>query len=112
MTAKPKPLASARKQAEHRRKQKLYDWRKFSKGLVWIRSKGICEIQKKCKGMVMAESHHVYGHGRDINDWREQVDAQLATCRKCHPPAIKHKPAGPKLAWVEEILEKVNDKVY
>ena len=108
MIAAPKPRAADRKLANHARKQKLYDWRKITRGLVWQRSKGICEIRKNCEGRVMIESHHVYGHGKDINDWREQVDAQLATCRACHPQPIKHKPAGPKLAWVEEILERIN----
>lgn len=108
MTAKPKPLASARGLANYKRKWKLKEWRKHTRKRVWQRSGGICEIQKNCKGMIMFESHHVYGHGKDIQDWREQVDTQLATCRKCHPPKIAHKPAGPKLAWVEKILEKVN----
>ena len=108
MISHPKPRAADRKLANHALKEQLYDWRKHTRGLVWQRSGGICEIRKECKGMVMAESHHVYGHGRNIHDWREQVDAQLATCRACHPQAIKHKPAGPKLAWVEEILERIN----
>ena len=112
MPSHPKPRAAERKLANIEQKAQWWKWRGHTKRLVWQRSGGMCEIRKKCKGMVMWESHHVYGHGRDINDWREQVDAQLATCRACHPQPIKHKPAGPKLRWVEEILEKVNaDKV-
>ena len=106
--AHPKPRAAERKLANWRRKKKLDLWRVLVRGKVHRRAKGICEIQKKCKGSIMWEVHHVYGRGRDMYNWREQVDVMLATCRQCHPQPIKHKPAGPKLRWVEEILEKVN----
>jgi len=107
-TSYPKPRAADRKLANYSRKYKLRVWRRYQYGIVWERSGGICEIQRKCKGRQSCEFHHCYGRGKDMNDWREQADVMLATCRACHPPPIKHKPAGPKLAWVEEILEKIN----
>jgi len=109
MTAKPKPLAAARKQANHARKEQLKQWRRFAYGKAINRDSGKCRI---CEKHVAQDVHHVYGRGKDMFDWREDYTNLLCVCRKCHPPAIKHKPAGPKLAWVEEILEKVNDKVY
>jgi len=109
MPSHPKPRPAERKLANHERKVLLWAWRSHTRKLVWQRSGGLCEIRKECKGRVMVESHHVYGHGKDMYDWREQADAQLATCRACHPPKIAHKPAGPKLRWVEEILERINN---
>jgi len=105
MTSHPKPRAAERKAANHERKQQLRIWRLLQYEIVYQRSKGVCEI---CGKRVVNDIHHVYGRGKDLNDYREQSNAMLATCRKCHPQPIKHKPAGPKLAWVEEILEKVN----
>ena len=108
MIAAPKPRAADRKLAEYERKGELKDWREIVRAIVLRRSKGICEIRKDCKGRGVDDIHHVYGHGRDKDDWRERPSSMLATCRKCHPQAIRHKPAGPKLAWVEEILERIN----
>ena len=110
MISHPKPRAAERKLAEYRRKEQLKAWRVIVRSMIYQRAKGICEIQKLCKGNVMCEIHHVYGRGKNQHDWREQADVMLATCRKCHPQPIKHKPAGPKLAWVEEILEEVNQQ--
>ena len=108
MVSHPKPRAADRKLAEHERKESLYIWRHLQYVKVLKRSGGVCEIQKNCKGREPCDIHHVYGRGKDIHDWREQADVMLATCRQCHPQPIKHKPAGPKLAWVEEILERIN----
>jgi hypothetical protein len=105
----PKPLASARKQANHERVSILKGWRYVVRLIIYNRSKGICEIQRNCNGRAVVDIHHCYGHGRDKDDWRERPSSMLATCRQCHPRAIKHKPAGPKLAWVEEILERINE---
>ena len=109
MISHPKPLASARKLANHARKSQLQIWRHRQYEIVWRRSGGLCEIRRHCKGRMAVDIHHCYSRGRDMNDWREQADVMLATCRACHPQAIKHKPAGPKLAWVEDILERIND---
>ena len=49
MVSIPKPLAAERKLANYKRKWKLKVWRKHTRGRVWQRSGGICEIQKKCK---------------------------------------------------------------
>ena len=108
MTAAPKPRAYERELTNAARKRDLWAWRRIEYEKVYIRSGGICEIQKKCKGRAVDDIHHVYGRGKDMYDWREDHKSMLATCRQCHPPPIKHKPAGPKLAWVEEILERIN----
>ena len=108
MDSIPKPRAAARKLANHQRKTELSRWRRIQYKAVAARSGMTCEIQKNCKGRLIADIHHVYGRGKDKYDWREQANTMLATCRQCHPPPIKHKPAGPKLRWVEEILEKIN----
>ena len=107
MTSRPKPRAAERKLANYERKHQLRLWRHTQYKIVWDRSGGICEI---CRKRVVNDIHHCYSRGKDMNDWREQANVMLATCRQCHPPAIKHKPAGPKLAWVEEILEEVNQQ--
>ena len=108
VTGYPKPLASARKLANYKRKEHLAHWRMMQYSKVYKRAKGLCEIRVTCEGRVMNDCHHVYGRGKDMYDWREQAEVMLATCRKCHTQPIKHRPAGPKLAWVEDILEKVN----
>ena len=110
MISRPKPLAAMRKLANWDRKSQLQIWRHRQYAIVWRRCIGLCEIRRDCKGRMANDIHHVYGRGRDMHDWREQANVMLATCRQCHPQAIKHKPAGPKLAWVEDILDKVNDQ--
>ena len=107
MLSHPKPRAAERKLANYECKHQLRLWRRTQKRIVVLRACGICEI---CGKRVVNDIHHVYGRGRDMHDWREQANVMLATCRQCHPPAIKHRPAGPKLAYVEEILEEVNQQ--
>ena len=107
MTEYPKPRAAERKLANHERKANLLVWRRLQYEKVYARSKGLCEI---CGKKVVQHIHHCYSRGRDMHDWREQADVMLATCRQCHPQPIKHKPAGPKLAWVEEILQEVTQQ--
>ena len=105
MISHPKPLAAERNLANHRRGTQLRLWRVSQYRKAINRDSGMCQI---CQKMVAQDVHHVYGRGKDMFDWREDYTNLMCVCRKCHPPAIKHKPAGPKLAWVEEILEKVN----
>ena len=106
MIAAPKPLAADRKLAEYERKIALKRHRHVQYGIAEIRAiNGLCEI---CNKRLGRDCHHVYGRGRDEHDWREQANVMLIVCRECHPPPIKHKPAGPKLAWVEDILERIN----
>ena len=101
----PKPLASARKLANHELKVQLKLWRATQYQKAIDRDKGMCRI---CDKIVVQDVHHVYGRGKDMFDWREDYTNLMCVCRQCHPQAIKHKPAGPKLAWVEEILERIN----
>ena len=105
MPSYPKPLASARKLANHERKEQLRLWRATQYRKAIERDKGMCRI---CNKRVAVDVHHVYGRGRSTGDWREHHTSLMSVCRGCHPQPIKHKPAGPKLRWVEDILERIN----
>ena len=105
MISHPKPRAAERKLANYERKRALREYRHGQYLAAMQRDGGICVI---CRKRAAVDVHHVYGRGCDFGDWREQYTNMMSVCRRCHPQPIKHKPAGPKLAWIEEILEKVN----
>ena len=105
MAIAPKPRAADRKLANHALKAQLKLWRATQYRKAIERDGGWCRI---CDKRNAADVHHVYVRGKDMFDWREDYTNLMCVCRKCHPQPIKHKPAGPKLAWVEDILEKIN----
>lgn len=57
----------------------------------------------------MDDVHHVYGRARRVGDPREKYYSLLCTCRECHPPPIRRRPAKENLAYVEQVLRQANE---
>ena len=99
-----KPSKKDRLAVKSKRESALVRYRKEQYALAWERDKGLCVF---C-GKPAQDTHHVYGRARCPGDWRENFKNLMCVCRKHHPAPIFHKPAGPKLAYVERKLEKIN----
>lgn len=86
-TAYKKDILNTAKRAKTRSNSGLQTHRRRQHDIVFKRADYACEI---CKWSVGQDLHHVYGRGRNKNDWREQEDALLCTCRTCHPLPIQN----------------------
>lgn len=100
-----KPSKKDRLAVKSKREVALVRYRKEQYALAQERDNDLCVFCGKPRDDV----HHVYGHGKYAGDWREHYTSLMCVCRKHHPAPIFHKPAGPKLAYVERKLEKINE---
>ena len=79
MRAYPKP--ESRKAEKEVMRAELREYRRRQYLIAIERDGGMC---RHC-GRVAADVHHIYGRGRDKEDWREHHDNLECVCRECHP---------------------------
>lgn len=99
-----KPSKKDRLAKKSKKESALVRYRKEQCTLARERDEDLCVF---C-GKSFEDVHHVYGRARCAGDWRENFKNLMCVCRKHHPAPIFHKPAGPKLAYVEKKLEQIN----
>lgn len=100
----PKKSSTADANSRTTRRSRLATARRKTHNAVKERERGRCGI---CKWNAGSDMHHVYGRGRSADSWREQADACIWTCRKCHPHGSLHRKGdNPEL---EAILQQCID---
>lgn len=101
-----KMVLDAHKRGKTRRSSGLQEHRRRQHAVVFKRSQNRCEMCLWGKGDDM---HHVYGRGKNKDDWREQADALLCVCRQCHPLPIQTPgyPSDPGGKRAEKALVKI-----
>jgi len=109
---KPKPTKEERKDYAIKRSMDLAAHRKLVREVVLERDKHRCVICfHKLHGLwtPSTEIHHVYGRGKEADDWREQAENLMTVCRVHHPPPIKDDKPKPSMQWIEDLRRKIND---
>lgn len=108
-TAYKTDVLNRSRRGKTRRNSRLQRQRKQMYLIVAERSNSRCEI---CLWGVGNDMHHVYGRGKNEQDWREQETALLCVCRTCHPLPIQVPgfPATESEKKAEDALERLYGK--